>query len=386
MQRLKIALVFPKYTTHGGTERFIYDFSQKLLEMGHEVHLIVGKISVPVDKRIVVHKATVVRCGRFIKIVSFLLSSRRILKKHRFDIVQGFGRTIKHDVFRAGGGCHKEYRNNVLRKAKNPVARYFKLYLPYQILLLYIEKRQFSRENFKKIVAISTQVKKELISNYRVPEKDIEVIYSGVDINAFNPANREQYLQAIRNRFDIRSHEKVVLFLGTGFERKGLIFLMRAFATLGAACPDARLLVVGKDNAIKRYLQHAEQLHIADRIVFTGQQSDVKMFYAAADVFVLPTLYEPFGSVCLEAMASGLPVITSRVAGASEVLEGMEHLVLEDPTDIEEMAGKLRLLLADDAERARLSIAARKIAERYTISHNAQRFVSLYRNILEQRV
>ncbi|MBI5307479.1 MAG: glycosyltransferase family 4 protein [Planctomycetes bacterium] len=386
MQRLKIALVFPKYTTHGGTERFIYDFSQKLLEMGHEVHLVVGKISVPVDKRIVVHKASVIRCGRFIKIVSFLLSSRWILKKHRFDIVQGFGRTIKHDVFRAGGGCHKEYRNNVLRKIKNPVARYFKLYLPYQILLLYIEKRQFFRGNFKKIVAISNQVKKELVSNYRVPAKDIEVIYSGVDIDVFNPANRGKYLPVIRKPFDIKRHEKVILFLGTGFERKGLIFLMRAFATLSAACPDTKLLVVGKDNAIKRYMQHAEQLQIADRVIFTGQQSDVEMFYAAADVFVLPTLYEPFGSVCLEALASGLPVITSRVAGASEVLDGMEHLVVEDPMDIEEMAGKIRLLLADDAERAKLAIAARKIAERYTISHNAQRFVSLYRDIIEHRV
>ena len=386
MQRLKIALVFPKYTTHGGTERFIFNFSQELLEMGHEVHLVVGKISVPVDKRIVVHKATVVRCGRFIKIISFLLSSRRILKKHRFDIVQGFGRTIKHDVFRAGGGCHKEYRNNVLRKIKNPAARYFKWYLPYQLLLLYIEKRQFSRENFRKIVAVSNQVKKELVSNYRVTEKDIEVIYNGVDIDAFNPDNREKYLPVIRKKFNIKSHEKVILFLGTGFERKGLIFLMRAFATLGTACPDVRLLVVGKDNAIKKYVQHAGHLQIADRIVFTGRQSDVKMFYAAADIFVFPTLYEPFGNGCLEAMASGLPVITSRINGVSGIMEGMEHLLLENPTDVEELAGKVRLLLADEAERARLSIAARKIAERYTISHNAQRFVSLYQDILERRV
>jgi UDP-glucose:(heptosyl)LPS alpha-1,3-glucosyltransferase len=354
--------------------------------MGHEVHLIVGKMSVPVDKRIVVHKAPIVRCGRFLKIVSFLLFSRRILKKHRFDIVQGFGRTIKHDVFRAGGGCHKEYRKNVLQKIKNPVVRYFKMYLPYQLLLLYIEKKQFSRENFKRIVVVSNQVKKEIASNYQVPEKEIVTIYNGVDTDTFNPSNREKYFSTVREMVNIKYHEKIILFLGTGFERKGLVFLMRAFAVLKGNHPNTKLLVVGKDKAIQQYKQYAGKLQLADSVVFTGQQSDVQRFYAAADIFVFPTLYEPFGNVCLEAMSSGLPVITSRINGVSEIMEGMEHLLLENPTNIEEMAEKMRLLLANDAERAKVAIAVRKTAERYTISNNAQRFVNLYQAVLEHRV
>ena len=104
MLTLKIALVYPKYTTHGGTERFIFNFSRQLIDMGHEVHLVVGKVEVPVDKRIIVHKVPIIKVLGLLKIVSFLWFSQRVLKKHQFDIIQGFGRTIIQDVFRTGGG------------------------------------------------------------------------------------------------------------------------------------------------------------------------------------------------------------------------------------------------------------------------------------------
>lgn len=386
MERLKIALVYPKYTTHGGTERFVFNFSQKLLERGHEVHLIVGKIHVPIDKRIVVHKVPVIKLGRFLKILSFLLFSQRVLKKHQFDIIQGFGRTIKQDVFRAGGGCHKEYRKNVIQKIRNPFLRYFKLYLPYQLLLLYIEKKQFSKNNFRKIVAVSNQVKKEIISHYNIVKEDIEVIYNGVDIEAFNPKNRERYFSEVRKRFDIKSDEKVILFVGTGFERKGLTFLMRAFAIIKDDYPDTKLLIVGKDNDIQRYAHLSKELCLSDKVIFTGPQSDVRIFYAAADIFIFPTLYEPFGNVCLEAMASGLPVITSRINGASEIMEGMDYLLLDDPTDIKTLSAKIRFLLANNNdERRKIASAVRSIAEHYTISNNARQFVSLYESILKSQ-
>lgn len=383
---MKIALVYPKYTTHGGTERFIFNFSQKLLEMGHEVHLIVGKIHVPIDKRIVVHKVPVIKLGRFLKILSFLLFSQRVIKKHQFDIIQGFGRTIKQAIFRTGGGCHKEYRKNVIQKIRNPFLRFLKLYLPHQLLLLYIEKKQVSKNNFRKIVAVSNQVKKEIVSNYSVPKEDIVVIYNGVDTETFNPGNRERYFNEVRKRFNIKLNENVLLFLGTGFERKGLSFLINALAILKDDYPDTRLLVVGKDNNIQRYISLSKELCLSDKVIFTGPQSDVRIFYAAADIFVFPTLYEPFGNVCLEAMASGLPLITSRVNGVAEIMNGMDHLLLNDPSDIEDMARKIGFLLADNVEREKIAIAARKIAERYTISNNAQQFVNLYQTVLERNV
>lgn len=380
---MKIALVHTKYTTHGGTERFIFNFTRQLLEMGHEVHLVVGKVDCPVDSRITVHKAPVIKFGRFIKILSFLFFSQQFIKGHRFDVVQGFGRTIRQDFFRAGGGCHKEYRKNVLSKIKNPIVRYLKLYLPHQLLLLYIEKRQFSRENFRKIIAVSEQVKKELIVNYGLHKEEIEVVYNGVDIETFNPRNKNIYFSSVREKFHIRPDEKVILFVGTGFERKGLYFLIRALAVIRGKYPDTRLLVVGRDSDTESYMHLSKELGIYDKVIFAGPQSDVKMFYAAADIFVFPTIYEPFGNVCLEAMASGLPVITSKVNGASEIMGKMNHLLLDDPRDIEEIARKIEILLGNDLERAQSAIIVRQIAERYTITNNALRFVELYNQHFE---
>ena len=353
--------------------------------MGHEIHLVVGKVDAPLDSRIVVHKVPVIKLGGFIKVLSFLLFSQRILKKYQFDIVQGFGRTINQDFFRAGGGCHKEYRKNVLRKIKNPLLRFFKLYSPHQLLLLYIEKKQFSRGNFSKIVAVSHQVKKELVSNYKIPEKDVEVIYNGVDIITLNPKNKNEYRDEIRNRFDIKSDEKVILFLGTGFERKGLPFLIQAFAKIKDECPKTKLLVVGKDNDVQKYIDLCGKLRMSNSVIFAGPQSDVKMFYAAADIFVFPTLYEPFGNVCLEAMASGIPVVTSKVNGVSEIMEGMDNLLLDDPCDIKSMTTKIKSLLIDDVEREKVGINCRKIAERYTMSNNAKHFLKVYNAILKCR-
>ncbi|MFO0793467.1 MAG: glycosyltransferase family 4 protein [Candidatus Brocadiaceae bacterium] len=380
---MKIALVYPKYTTHGGMERFVFNFSKQLLEMGHDVHLIVGKIEVPVDKRITVYKAPIIKLGGCLKVLSFLWFSQQVLKKHQFDIIQGFGRTIRQDVFRAGGGCYKELRKHVLQKIKNPLLRYFKLYQPYQFLLLSIEKKQFSTGNFKKIVAVSNQVKKEIILNYGVPDADIEVIHNGVDTKTFHPHNKERYFGEVRKKFNIKMEEKVILFLGTGFARKGLSFLMKSFALIKNNHPDTKLLVVGKDNNIQRYIRLSKELSLFDRVIFTGPQSEVKKFYALADIFVFPTLYEPFGNVCLEAMASGLPVVTSKINGASEIMEGMDYLLLDDPTDIKILSAKIGFLLANNNERRKIAGAVRSIAEHYTISNNARKFVSLYESILK---
>lgn len=177
-------------------------------------------------------------------------------------------------------------------------------------------------------------------------------------------------------------HEKVILFLGTGFERKGLSSLIQAFAIIKNDYPDTKLVVVGKDNTTQKYVHFSEKLNLSGSVIFTGPQSDVKTLYAAADIFVLPTLYEPFGNVCLEAMASGLPVITSRANGVSEIMEGMDYLLLNNPGDIEDMARKIRFLLANNIEREKFSLAARRIAENYTISRNAQQFIHVYQIIL----
>ncbi len=221
----------------------------------------------------------------------------------------------------------------------------------------------------------------ELGANERVPDGDLAIAAADVLVELYI-RHYDDPLPIKPLEAAIKSHEKVILFLGTGFERKGLSSLIQAFAIIQNDYPDTKLIVVGKDNTTQKYVHFSEKLNLSGSVIFTGPQSDVKTLYAAADIFVLPTLYEPFGNVCLEAMASGLPVITSRANGVSEIMEGMDYLLLNNPGDIEDMAGKIRFLLANNTEREKFSLAARRIAEYYTISRNAQQFIHLYQIIL----
>ena len=200
------------------------------------------------------------------------------------------------------------------------------------------------KDGYRKIIAISEVVKRELLDVYGVPDKDIDIIYDGIDTELFNPNKRELYRDAVRHEFGVPLNSPVCLFLGNGFKRKGLSLLLKSLASLkgeGLFC-----LVVGGDAAINSYKSKAKSFGIDDRVIFTGPRKDAARFYAAADFFVLPSLHEAFGNVVLEAMASGVPVIVSGWAGASEVLKGeLERYILNDPHDADEMTAIMMELL-----------------------------------------
>ena len=136
---------------------------------------------------------------------------------------------------------------------------------------------------------------------------------------------------------------QVVIFVANELERKGFGPLLRAIRRLQD--PNVYLLAVGRLNP-QAYAEEIEQLGLTSRVRFTGPSSDVASYYAAADVFALPTQYEAWGLVIVEALACGLPVLTSRLAGAAAVVqEGMTGLLLDNPNDPAEIAAKLRPLL-----------------------------------------
>ncbi|MBI3450686.1 MAG: glycosyltransferase family 4 protein [Acidobacteria bacterium] len=172
-------------------------------------------------------------------------------------------------------------------------------------------------------------------------------------------ADRERPRREARRR----RGEIAVLFVGA-FDRKGLATAIDAVARLdGAARSRLRLIAVGS-GAREPYLARAARLGVGDRLVFAGYQKEVAACYRAADIFLFPTLYEPFGMVILEAMATGLPAIVSRCAGGAELIEnGVSGLLLDDPADPAEIARALSALIADDAARVSIGRAARRVAE-----------------------
>ena len=171
------------------------------------------------------------------------------------------------------------------------------------------------------------------------PEK-IKVVYNAIDTNRFDLKDQEATRNEVRQALGILQTTPVLLFVGSGFKRKGLPSAIRALARVDS---EARLIVIGKDR-ISPYRALAKKEGVEKRVIFLGPLADVEQYYCASDLFVFPTIYEPFGNVCLEAMAAGIPLVTSRICGGSEVLdEGKNGYIIDDPTDPIEIAHKIRV-------------------------------------------
>lgn len=372
---MKIAIIRKRYVAHGGAERFTREFIHRLAERGHQVHLLAADWIGERDPKVTFHPVPMIRLGSFFGALTFAVGAYRVCRRNRFDLVQSHERTLYQDLYRAGDGCHREW---LLRRkgGASPLKRLSIAVNPFHRLMLWIEKRLMQRS--AKIVAISSSVRDEIIRHYQVPSEKISVIYNPVDLTRFHPGHRKGIGRQLRAEEEIKDQEKVVLFVGSGFERKGLRPLIEAIGLLGSL--PVKLWVVGKGD-ITRYRRQARDLGIESRVRFFGPVPDTERYYAAADLFVFPTLYEPFGQVHLEALASALPVITHRHCGGAELIRsGINGDLLDSPTDSKEMAEKIqRLIMHPDPES--LGAEARKAAEAYPPDRILDQWEALYREM-----
>jgi UDP-glucose:(heptosyl)LPS alpha-1,3-glucosyltransferase len=359
---MKIALAHKRLDLRGGTERDLYRMAEGLRDLGHEVHLFCTEFEIPAPKNTYAHKVPVVALGRTARLLSFAVLAPRTILPYKCDIVIGFGRMIRQDIVRSEGGSHRVFLDK-MKRGEGMWRRLWHELSIYHRSVLAVERRQFHPGNYKKILAISEEVKRELTTTYAVPLEKISVIHSGVDQERFHPGIRNRARESIRKEMGIPAAAPVALFVGNGFQRKGLDRLLRAWEAPILA--GVYLLVVGDDAGRSRYISWAKRA-APDRIIFAGRQAAVEDYYGAADILVLPALQEAFGNVVLEALASGLPVVTSRTVGAAEVLTGdLEQGIVADADDKQELARKIRHML-DDSRWPSLSRAARQTAERHS--------------------
>jgi UDP-glucose:(heptosyl)LPS alpha-1,3-glucosyltransferase len=225
------------------------------------------------------------------------------------------------------------------------------------------------------VVAISRLGAAEIARLHGVPETRLTVVYNGVDLVRFHPEHRTRERAAARAEAGVPVGAWVALFTGSGFERKGLDTALRGLALLGDGA--SRLLVVGKGDT-RPYRRLAERLGLGERVRWLGPRPDVERWYAAADVLVLPTRYEPFGNVHLEALASGLPVVTTTAAGGAEAVDSESGVVVPpgDPRAVTRALERLRATPAD-----RLITAARGAAEPFTYERQVVGFERIYRRL-----
>jgi UDP-glucose:(heptosyl)LPS alpha-1,3-glucosyltransferase len=245
---------------------------------------------------------------------------------------------------------------------------------PYHIYVCRAERRLFLNPGLRTVICNSKMVKEEIKQHFGLPEERLRVIYNGVDTARFGP-ELKRHRAELRARYGIDNHAYLFLFVGSGFERKGLAGAIDALARV----PGAHLLVVGRDKKLRKFQAHAFKSAVADRVHFAGAQADVTPYYGAADAFVLPTLYDPFPNVVLEALASGLPVLVSRKCGAAELIQEGENGFVCDALNTPALARAMKQMLAPEHQE-RMSIAARRTAEAYDLKRMVSEFLAFYQS------
>jgi UDP-glucose:(heptosyl)LPS alpha-1,3-glucosyltransferase len=355
---------------HGGAERYLDTLLQYLKKSGHEIHIFANRWTQSED--IIMHKIDVLALGSFLSTITFNQNLKRAIQNAGgMDCVISFERTTCQDIYRAGEGCHIEWLK--LRKLIEPGWKQFSFRVnPLHIAILSLEKKLFSLT--KLIIANSQMVKQQIMMNYGLPRQKVCVIYNGVDLQRFSPGDRNKWRGDVRQELSISENARVILFVGSDFERKGLLTLYRALSKLksDSLAGDVHLLVIGKGN-IDKFKSIADKFGILEKVIFAGTQRKMERFYGAADVFVLPTIYDPFSNATLEAMASGLPAITTVNNGASEIIKnGTDGFILHDLLDYNGLA-----LMIDNALSNSLIIGenARHKAENYPIEKAAREFM-----------
>jgi len=373
LNAVQLALVRQRYNAYGGAERFIERATGALAAQGVSVTLLA--------REWVGDPSKVIRCdpvhlGRLWRDWSFERAVCSELARRSFDLVQSHERIACCDVYRAGDGVHAQWLDN-RRAALGVLGRLGLALNPYHRYVLAAERRLFASARLRAVICNSRMVKNEIRSRFGLAEETLHVIYNGVDLETFHPRLREAHRARARAQLGIPDGVLTYVFVGSGFERKGVFRLLRAFQR--GAVAGAHLIVVGKDRAEARAMAQASALDIAGRVHFLGAQDDVRPWYGAADVFVLPTLYDPFPNAALEAMACGLPVVVTAQCGAAELVEQGSNGVVCDAFDETALA---RSLGGFDAARARdMGARARQTAERFGLDAMAQKLATLYRDL-----
>jgi UDP-glucose:(heptosyl)LPS alpha-1,3-glucosyltransferase len=364
---MKIALICRPYSFHGGVETATAGLMRELLALGHSLDLIssAGQEEVPGAR---VLRVPMLRYPSALRLLSFALAARRAVLGAGYEIVQSHERTLTQDIYRAGEGCHRGYLEAMHR-------RWARLN-PYHRLVLSLEKRIFTLKSARHIVAISNLGKAEIERLYATPPGRISVVYNGVDLGRFHPDNRERLRKPVREEWGIADDAWTVLFVGSGFERKGLGPLIDAMSRL--ADRQSQLIIAGKGDT-RPYRALAATLEMTGRVHWTGPVERIERLYATADAVALPTRYEPFGNVHLEALASGVPVLTSATAGGAEVIRSGDNGWVVPAVEAAQIAKGLEALRA--ASAAPLSARARASAEPFTFMAQANRYTALYHKV-----
>jgi len=364
---LTIVFVRRGYSPTGGAEAYLKRLVGGVIEAGHDVQLVATNDWPAVEWPF----GSITRLNAKSPI-GFASELERMRTELRCDVLFSLERVWSCDVYRAGDGVHRAWLDR-RRKFELPLKRFVRSLSSKHRDLLRLEQSLFSDGNTRRVIAGSQMVKDEIVNFYRYPADRIDIVRNGVPLEKlrFDPELREKS----REELKIKPDQTALLFAGSGWERKGLLFAIEA----AALCRDrnTRLLVAGRGNA-RLYKTKRLRFWREEPVKFLGEVVDMLRVYAAADIFILPTIYDPFSNACLEALASGLPVITTGSNGFSEIIEnGVHGSIVDRAGDLPGLRDAI-VFWSDPSRRAAARSTNIKLAAQFGISKNTRETLAIF--------
>src|SRR5713226_493661 len=356
-RKVKIAFVRRGYSPSGGAESYLKRLAQGIVDLGHEAQLIAND-DWPLNEWSFGSVARV----KANSAIAFANELEKLRPQIRCDVLMSLERVWRCDVYRAGDGVHQAWLNR-RRKFEMPLQRFVRGINRKHQDILQLEEALLAKGGAGRVIANSEMVKKEIVDLYRYPATEIAIVRNGVPLDRFrfDPELREKS----RNDLKLKPDEIALLFAGSGWERKGLRFAIEAMEL----CRDRklRLLVAGRGNE-RDY--KPKRFFTEEPVRFLGEVADLRPIYAAADIFILPSIYDPSSNACLEALASGLPVITTRDNGFSEIIEnGVHGSILDLPNNVSALRDAIRFW-SDESRGAAARATTAERASQFDISTN----------------
>ena len=375
MSSIRLALIRQKYRPDGGAERFL---SRAMEALKEDIELTIITRNWQKQDGVDVINCNPPKWGRVSREKGFAKAVCEQVENRNFDLVQSHERIACCDIYRAGDGIHKEWLNQRSRII-SPAARVMTNISPFHRYMLRAEERLFNSDRLKTIICNSKMIAEEIALHFPAASSKTEVIYSSIDFKTYNP-NLKRYRKEVRENLGISKDESVFLFVGSGFERKGASSAIKAISGV----KKAKLLVIGKDKNLTKYKKLSCDLSSSSKVIFMGMQENPLPFYGAADAFIFPTLYDPFPNVTIEALACGLPVITSTKCGAAEIIANGKDGFVCDALDAKSMT-KFIEELKDKNTQKQMSGAAYEKAQMFSTERMTKQLMDVYGKLLRQK-
>jgi UDP-glucose:(heptosyl)LPS alpha-1,3-glucosyltransferase len=346
--------------------------------MGHDVHIVAQRI-LQQDQAGTGHTILSSHISNGLDKLLFRFHADMVIATLSADVINSFGVGRTASVVTAQS-CHRA-GVEIMRNLRHHrfTRRNFGFY---DSVSLRDERALLTSPHTRRIIAVSELVKQQIVMFYNVDPDLIAVVPNGIDYDLFAGLAARAVKSNLRSRLHLASDDFVLLFVGNEFDRKGLQTIIESLAILRD--PALRLVVVGGDNAAP-YKRYAMDRGILGHIHFAGRIQGPEEYFVAADALVLPTVYEPFGIVIAEAMAAGIPVLTTRAAGAVEGLEhGTHGLYLQDPLSAEELATSITTIKNDSTLRKRVTSQAQLQAQRFSWERIAAQTLRIYNEVTSE--